>query len=166
MRCSGTENILVTAEVLYDSKKTHSCCHDNHVRLYCSGLGAAFNWCLSVGLPGVELWPEELFSLLWLAPLLILTTLQHLAGQPTLFTAMTDGDCRPAVSAALAALLCGFFWEMWNYYSLAKWTYNIPFVSRFRIFEMPILGYMGYLPFGLLCVAITELFKGCGSHRQ
>ena len=121
------------------------------------------NWTIlifsSAGLMGIGSWPEELFSLLWLAPLLILTALQHLAGQPTLFTALAGGDWRPAVSAALAALLCGFFWEMWNYYSLAKWTYNIPFVYRFRIFEMPILGYMGYLPFGLLCAEITELLK-------
>ena len=113
----------------------------------------------SAGLIGVGLRPEELFSLLWLSPLLILTALQHLAGQPTLFTALADGDWRPAVTAALAALLCGFFWEMWNYYSLARWVYNIPFVYRFRIFEMPILGYMGYLPFGLLCIEITGLLK-------
>ncbi len=123
------------------------------------------NWTVlflaSAGLLGVGPFPEVLFSLLWLAPLLILTTLLHLAGRPTLFTAMAEGDWRPAVSAALAALLCGIFWEMWNYYSLAKWIYSIPFVYRFRIFEMPLLGYMGYLPFGLLCIEIVELFKAC-----
>ena len=72
---------------------------------------------------------------------------------------MADGDWRPVVSAAMAALICGFFWEMWNYYSLAKWIYSVPYVHRFEIFEMPILGYMGYLPFGLLCMAIVELFE-------
>ncbi len=111
------------------------------------------------GLIGIGVWPEVLFPLLWLAPLVILTALQHHAGQTTSFAAMADGEWRPAVSAAVAALLCGFFWEMWNYYSLAKWTYNIPFVYRFRIFEMPILGYMGYLPFGLLCAEIIKIFQ-------
>jgi hypothetical protein len=111
------------------------------------------------GLIGVGLWPEELFALLWLAPLLILTSLQHIAGQPTLFTALAGGDWRPAVSAAIAALLCGFFWEMWNFYSLAKWIYSIPSVYRFKIFEMPLLGYMGYLPFGLLCLEVTKILK-------
>ena len=122
------------------------------------------NWIVlfsaSAGLLGVGLFPEELFSLLWLAPLLILTALLHLAGRPTLFTAMARGDWRPAVSAALAALICGFFWEMWNFYSQAKWIYSIPYVYRFKIFEMPILGYMGYLPFGLLCIEITDLCEG------
>jgi hypothetical protein len=46
---------------------------------------------------------------------------------------------------------------MWNFYSLAKWTYHVPFVQRFEIFEMPILGYAGYLPFGLECAVISEL---------
>lgn len=129
------------------------------------GFTPAFvNWSMllisSAGLIGVGLWPEELFSLLWLAPLLILTALQHLAGQPALFTGMVDGDWRPTVSAAMAALVCGFFWEMWNYYSLAKWVYSIPYVHRFQLFEMPVLGYLGYLPFGLLCIEIAEFFKG------
>jgi len=118
------------------------------------------------GLFGVGLWPEELFSLLWLAPLLILISLKTLAGLPTLFTSLVNGDWRPAVSAAAAALLCGFLWEMWNFYSLAKWMYGIPYVYRFKIFAMPILGYMGYLPFGLLCIEVIESFKCQGSVSQ
>jgi hypothetical protein len=118
------------------------------------------------GLVGVGLWPEELFSLLWLAPLLILTALLHLAGQPTLLTGMADGDWRPAVSAAMAALACGFFWELWNFYSLARWVYSIPYVHRFQLFEMPMLGYLGYLPFGLLCIEITEFFKDQSNKRR
>jgi hypothetical protein len=111
------------------------------------------------GLIGVSLWPDELFSMLWIAPLLILTSLQRIAGQTSIFSAMAEGDWRPTVSASIAVLICGFFWEMWNYYSLAKWIYNVPYVHRFKIFEMPILGYMGYLPFGLECMAIAELFE-------
>lgn len=122
-----------------------------------------FTWVILLvtcaGLIGVSLWPDELFSLLWIAPLLILTSLQRIAGQTSIFSAMADGDWRPAISAALAALICGFLWEMWNYYSLAKWIYNVPYVHRFKIFEMPILGYMGYLPFGLECIAIAEFFE-------
>jgi len=61
------------------------------------------------------------------------------------------------MSAALAALLCGLFWEMWNFFSLARWEYSVPLVQRFHIFEMPILGYDGYLPFGLECLAVCQL---------
>jgi hypothetical protein len=61
------------------------------------------------------------------------------------------------VSAVLAALVCGGLWEMWNYFSLAQWKYSIPFVQRFEVFEMPALGYAGYLPFGLECAAAENL---------
>ena len=56
--------------------------------------------------------------------------------------------------------MCGWFWELWNYRSLAKWEYSVPFVHRFQIFEMPVLGYAGYLPFGLECLVILEILEG------
>jgi hypothetical protein len=59
----------------------------------------------------------------------------------------------------MAALICGFFWEMWNYGSMARWIYNVPYVNRFHLFEMPVLGYAGYLPFGVEC-AVAAQFVG------
>jgi hypothetical protein len=58
--------------------------------------------------------------------------------------------------AACAALICGFFWELWNFKSLAHWEYAVPFVQRFHVFEMPLLGYAGYLPFGLECLVVAD----------
>jgi hypothetical protein len=46
---------------------------------------------------------------------------------------------------------------MWNFHSLAKWIYAVPFVNRFHLFEMPLLGYAGYLPFGLECAVIGDM---------
>lgn len=64
-------------------------------------------------------------------------------------------------SSAVAALTCGFFWEMWNYHSEAKWIYSIPGVAIFPLFEMPLPGYSGYLPFGMMCaLAGHSLFRG------
>ena len=40
----------------------------------------------------------------------------------------------------------------------AKWEYSIPYVHRFEIFEMPLVGYAGYLPFGLECAVVAALF--------
>ena len=60
---------------------------------------------------------------------------------------------------AVGALLCGIFWEMWNMFSLAKWAYHVPWVHRFQVFEMPILGYAGYLPFGIECAVIADFIK-------
>ena len=85
--------------------------------------------------------------------------LQALAGRPTVFSPLRQGDWRRVYRLAMAALVCGFFWEMWNVYSLARWVYSVPFVQRCLIFEMPLLGFAGYLPFGLECAAIADLVR-------
>jgi hypothetical protein len=117
----------------------------------------------AVGLAGIGIWPNYLFPLLWVSPLLIIVCLRTLMRERHILSEMAAGDWRGAVTAALAALVCGGVWEMWNYFSLAKWEYSIPLVHRFLIFEMPLLGYAGYLPFGLECLVIGdmlgELFK-------
>lgn len=107
----------------------------------------------AAGLAGVGVWPDLLFPLLWLAPLLLLTGWQLLTGRATVFDGLARGDWSRVVNLALAALVCGFFWEMWNYWSLARWIYAVPYVHRFQLFEMPLLGYSGYLPFGCECGA-------------
>jgi hypothetical protein len=112
----------------------------------------------SAGLSGIALWPSYLFPLVWVAPLLLITSLQVVAGEETIFSTIAHGNWKSLWLPALAALVCGFFWEMWNYKSLAHWEYAIPFVHRFQIFEMPFLGYAGYLPFGLQCLAVAQLF--------
>ena len=112
----------------------------------------------SAGLTSIGIWPTYLFPLVWVAPLLLITSLQAVAGEETMFSCIARGDWRPLWLPAVAALVCGFFWEMWNYKSLSHWEYAIPFVNQFKIFEMPLLGYAGYLPFGLECMAVTQLF--------
>ncbi len=107
------------------------------------------------GLVGIGVWPNYLFPLVWVAPLVLITALQAVSGEETIFFTLSHGEWRPIWLPALAALLCGLFWEMWNVKSLAHWEYAIPFVHRFQVFQMPILGYAGYLPFGLECVAVA-----------
>jgi hypothetical protein len=105
-------------------------------------------------------WPREFYAMVWLAPLLILVALQALARAPNPLSRLVHGDWRSVGVPALAALFCGFFWEMWNWQSLAHWEYSIPFVQRFLVFEMPVLGYAGYLPFGVACVVVADLVCG------
>ena len=108
------------------------------------------------GLLGIGIWPNALFPLLWISPLLLILSLQTLFRKRHLFSAVSRGDWRIPISSALAAFMCGIFWEMWNYLSLAKWAYHVPFVQGFEVFEMPILGYAGYFPFGLECAVLVS----------
>ena len=63
----------------------------------------------SAGLSGIGVLPDLLFPLLWISPLLIITSLQQILGKPTIFNSWISGDWRHPLSAALAALVCGFF---------------------------------------------------------
>lgn len=123
-------------------------------------VGGALLIISGAGLAAIGILPDYLFPLLWIAPLLIITGLRAVAGEDTLFASVAHGDWRPVWQPAFAALICGFFWELWNYGSLAHWEYAVPFVQRFHIFEMPLLGYAGYLPFGLECVVVAGLVAG------
>jgi hypothetical protein len=108
------------------------------------------------GLAGIGVWPYTLFPLVWVAPLLLITALQILGEKETIFSRLACGDGTSLWLAALAALVCGVWWEMWNFRSVAHWEYAIPSVHRFQVFQMPLLGYAGYLPFGLECLAVTQ----------
>ena len=89
---------------------------------------------------------------------MLLLAFQTLGKRPAAFPELGDGDWRRVFRFALAALICGFFWELWNFHSLAQWVYSVPYVDRFLLFEMPLLGFAGYLPFGLECAVIVNLF--------
>jgi hypothetical protein len=69
------------------------------------------------------------------------------------------------VALWLGGLICGFFWELWNFYAFPKWIYHVPFVGFGHIFEMPFLGYGGYLPFALEIFAAYHLMAGLVGHR-
>ena len=109
------------------------------------------------GLGLIGIFPAYLFPLVWVSPLLIIMSLQIFFNEKHIFSGIADGNWSLIVSASLAALICGLFWEMWNFYSMPKWQYSIPLVHKFLIFEMPVLGYSGYLPFGLLCVSLCKM---------
>lgn len=109
-----------------------------------------------LGLAGIGIYPNLLYPLLWVSPVLIITSVQALIDEKNIFTKTFEGDWRTIWTFACAAVMCGIFWEMWNYYSYAKWIYTIPYAHRFQIFEMPALGFAGYLPFGLECAVISD----------
>jgi hypothetical protein len=110
-----------------------------------------------VGFLAIGAWPRYAYAMVWVAPVLILTAMQSFSRLPNPLANLARGDWRGIGLPALAALFCGFFWELWNWQSLAHWEYSIPFVHRFLVFEMPILGYAGYLPFGIVCIAVADL---------
>lgn len=105
----------------------------------------------------VILAPHYAFPLTWLWVVLIADPLNFLRGRASLLAQLARGDARLIVALGLGALLCGFFWEMWNFFAMPKWYYTVPFVGFAKIFEMPILGYGGYLSFAWELYALYHL---------
>jgi hypothetical protein len=95
----------------------------------------------------VLMWPTYCYPLVWGAVFLILEPVNLLLGRRTFFDSLKNGDWRPVAALSAGALVCGFFWEMWNFFSYPKWVYHTPGAEYLHIFEMPLLGYLGYLPF-------------------
>ncbi len=105
-------------------------------------------------------WPTYFYPFVWGSVFFLLEPINLSLGRPTFFDNLKQGDWRPVVALCLGALLCGFFWEAWNYYSYPKWTYYTPGVGFWYIFEMPLIGYIGYLPFALELYAMLHLAAG------
>jgi hypothetical protein len=69
------------------------------------------------------------------------------------------GDYGLFVSLILSGAVCGFLWEFWNYWAGTKWHYHVPYLPDVKIFEMPILGYLGFMPFALECYLMYRLTR-------
>jgi hypothetical protein len=115
---------------------------------------------LGVGLTMVALsmsLPQYFYPLLWGSAFFLAEPINAWRGRPSLLKYLERGDWRPVAALALGALVCGFFWELWNFYSYPKWTYHTPGVEFLHVFEMPLLGFLGYPPFGLELYALAHL---------
>lgn len=107
-------------------------------------------------LSALLIWPNVFYPFTWIMLVLIFEPINYWTGRPYFLKQLQPGDWRTVVSLALGALMCGWFWEMWNYYSFPKWIYHIPGLGFLRIFEMPLLGYGGYIPFALELYALKN----------
>jgi hypothetical protein len=101
-------------------------------------------------------WPKIFYPFVWTSLVFIFEPINCWTGRPYFLKQLRDGDWRTVIALSLGALVCGFFWEMWNYYSFPKWTYHIPGLGFSRVFEMPLLGFGGYVPFALELYALRN----------
>jgi hypothetical protein len=108
----------------------------------------------------IILLPHYFYFLIWVSLYLIIEPVNILLGNKNLFNYLSAGNWKPLLSLIIGVLICAFFWEMWNYFSYPKWIYFLPGVNIIHIFEMPILGYLGYFPFSLELFAIYNLING------
>src|SRR5262249_12278444 len=81
----------------------------------------------------LPLFPRETFPLVWIAPILILEPVASAIRFPSLLTDVQTNSWLRLFAVMAATLVTGFWWEMWNVYSLPKWTYTIPYVGFWHV---------------------------------
>jgi hypothetical protein len=111
------------------------------------------------------IWPKIFFLFIWLSLYFIIEPINVWLGNRSLADWTQKGDWRPVISLWLGVLFTAFFWEMWNYFSYPKWNYHVSWGGWLHVFEMPLLGYGGYLPFALELYALYHLITGFSGHK-
>ena len=54
------------------------------------------------------------------------------------------GSFRTTARLLLAGLVCGLLWESFNYLAPQKWIYTVRGLDELKLFEMPLLGFLGF----------------------
>lgn len=119
---------------------------------------------LAVVLPLVVV-SRWLVPLVWLGWVLLLEPINERRGAPSWLREAAAGDYRTLTALLLSGLVCGLLWEFWNYWALTKWTYTVPYWESLRLFEMPVLGYLGFPPFALEAFTMYNFLRSLAARQ-
>jgi hypothetical protein len=107
--------------------------------------------------------PEPIANLtLWVSLIFLLDPLVFWLGGPSVIGDWRAGRWGRTLALMTGGAVCGLCWEFWNYWALAKWTYHLPFLGTWeqvRYFEMPVIGLIGFIPFGLECWVMWQSMR-------
>ena len=111
---------------------------------------------------GVILYPSYCFPLIWVCFIFLLEPLNYRWGGKSLLRDWERGDLSKVYLLLAAGLICGILWEFWNFWATTKWIYTVPFFEELKLFEMPVLGFLGFPPFSVECYVMynfVSLFR-------
>jgi hypothetical protein len=116
--------------------------------------------CASLALPLA--FPRYAYALVWGAVVLLVEPWLFRRGERGLLASLSAGDPRPALRLLVAGLVAGGLWEAWNFHAEAKWIYTVPFFDEAKVFEMPVVGFLGFPPFALSCWTFARALVALG----
>jgi hypothetical protein len=100
-----------------------------------------------------------LFGAVWVGFILLLDPLNCHAKGRSLLRDLEAGSTSTLYSLPISGLICGILWEFWNYWATAKWVYVFPILQGWKVFEMPLPGYLGFPAFALECFVMYEFLR-------
>lgn len=106
------------------------------------------------------IWPSTYMTpLVWMGFAFFLDPINGRLGERSILTEFFTGNFRSMPLFFLAGLIAGLLWEFWNYWALSKWEYDVPYWGDIKLFEMPVLGYLGFMPFAIESFAIYKFVR-------
>lgn len=102
-------------------------------------------------------WPRLFFPLVWIGVSLVADPFVH-ARDParSLLGDLERGRPGRIVRLLAGGLAIGFLWEIYNVGARSKWIYTVPGFEAWKLFEMPLLGYLGFSVFALEGFAVWQ----------
>jgi len=96
---------------------------------------------------------------IWTGFVLMLDPINYRLGLSSILRQLRSGTLGGILRLFATGLVCGFLWEFWNFWAGGKWVYSIPYLGNVKIFEMPIIGFLGFIPFAVE-VFVMYVFVG------
>ena len=106
-------------------------------------------------------WPSTWMTpLVWMGFAFLLDSINgRYLGERSILSEFFTGHFRSLPIFFLAGLIAGILWEFWNYWALSKWEYDVPYLGHIKLFEMPVLGFLGFMPFIVESFAIYKFAR-------
>jgi hypothetical protein len=106
------------------------------------------------------LWPKFFFPFVWMGFIFLLEPLNYRAGRASFLGDLEKGNLVRLLSWMAAGLSAGILWESFNFWAGSHWEYHLPYLDLGRIFQMPVFGYLGFIPFALEIFALEAVLTG------
>lgn len=108
---------------------------------------------------GVFIYPRYCFPLVWASIIFIFEPVNYRWSNRSLLREWERGTVRKLSLLLAAGLICGILWELWNFWATTKWIYTVPFLEDRKLFEMPLLGFLGFPPFAVECYVVYSFIS-------
>jgi hypothetical protein len=111
------------------------------------------------------LWPDLFFPLTWGSFVFLIEPWNRRHARRSFLRDLEAGEAAPFCRTLAAGLICGVLWETWNFWARSKWVYTVPVLGQLKLFEMPLLGFLGFPPFAIECLVLLRFLHAWSQAR-
>jgi hypothetical protein len=108
-------------------------------------------------------WPRYFFPLIWGATTLLAEpALYRRERRWSLIGDLERGELGRILRLLVGGAGIGLLWELYNSIARSRWIYTVPGLDDLKLFEMPLLGFLGFPVFALECWSVFHLLACFG----